>query len=243
MEILKRRTAASVGELQEELGVNAMMLWRDLRDLGELGLLRRVRGGAQCVEVESEPSYREKRRARLLVKQRLARAAVERFVKAGDTVILEGGTTVAEVAGLLAGMEVTVLTNSLPVVQRLAVTGARCTVYLSGGLLRAGSGTFVGREAVNFFSKKRAKVFFMSSTGLEEGRGFTDPNPQEVEVKQAMIRAAEKVVALVDASKIGVSSLMPVVAPGRVGCLITDAERGKVAWLERRRVEVVGAEK
>lgn len=239
LNLLEEKTAVSVRELTEVLGVNAMMLWRDLRDLGEQGLLRRVRGGAQRADVAKEATFRAKRRARSMVKGRLARVAVEKFVKEGDVVVLEGGTTVTEVAELVAGMRVTVLTNSLPVAQRLFAAGCKCTVYLSGGLLRGESGTFVGREAVRFFSGKRADVFFMSSTGLEEGRGFTDPNPQEIEVKQAMIRAAKRVVALVDSSKVGVSSLMPVTVPARVGCLVTDAEREKVAWLERRGVQLV----
>ena len=241
LNLLERQTSASVRDLRREINVNPMMLWRDLRILEEQGLLRRVRGGAQRADVAREATFRAKKRARSIIKARLAQTAVERFVKKGDVVILEGGTTVTELAAFVAEMEVTVLTNSLPVAQRLFALRCKCAVYLSGGLLRGESGTFVGREAVRFFSGKRAAVFFMSSTGLEEDRGFTDPNPQEIEVKQAMIRAAKRVVALVDSSKIGTSSLMPVTAPARVNHLITDADPARLAWLQHRGTEVIRA--
>ena len=239
LSILEQQTAVSVADLRRELGVNAMMLWRDLRLLSEQGVLKRVRGGAQQADVDREASYQMKQRTRATVKTQLARLAVERFVHDGDIVILEGGTTVAEVATLLFDREVTVLTNSLSIAQRLYSGKARCTVYLSGGLLRMQSGTFVGREAVTFFPRRKAKVFFMSATGLEETRGFTDPNPQEIEVKQAMIRSAEKVVALIDASKIGVNSLMQVTAIRKVNYLISDADADKLAWLSGKGIEVL----
>ena len=231
LSLLEEKTAVSIAELKGSLGVNAMMLWRDLRFLEDQGLLKRVWGGAQRADIEKEASYQTKRRACMIAKTRIARAAVEHFVKEGDSIILEGGTTVSAVASLLFRRDVTIFTNSLPIAQQLHKAEAKCSVYLSGGLLRMQSGTFVGREAINFFSKRKTDVFFMSSTGLVEEVGFTDPNPQEIDVKQAMIRSAKNVVALVDSSKIGIRSLMPVTALRRVDYLISDAEEEKLAWL------------
>ncbi|TVP82125.1 MAG: DeoR/GlpR transcriptional regulator, partial [Puniceicoccaceae bacterium] len=92
----------------------------------------------------------------------------------------------------------------------------------SGGILRPVSGTFVGPDAIRFFRKKQADLFFMTVTGLDQSNGLTDPNPLEIEVKRAMIQAAKQTVLLIDESKFGVSSLCPVVPLRRIDGLVTD---------------------
>jgi DeoR/GlpR family transcriptional regulator of sugar metabolism len=117
------------------------------------------------------------------------------------------------------------LTNSLAIAHAMQHHRARPSVYLSGGLLRPESGTLVGREAVTFFSRRRATKLLLSATGLDAEAGVSDPNPQEIEVKQAMASRAQEVILMADASKLGVVSLMQTLPWRRVDRLVTDAPR------------------
>jgi DeoR family transcriptional regulator, fructose operon transcriptional repressor len=137
--------------------------------------------------------------------------------------MLDGGSTVAALAEQALPGRLTILTHSLMVAEALQNHSARPTIYVSGGLLRPESGTMVGRAAMSFFGRRRAPKLFMSATGLDLEAGVTDPNPQEIEVKQAMMKSAEQVILLADSSKFGVVSLMQTAPWRRIHKMVTCA--------------------
>lgn len=223
LERLESGTSASTAELIDLLGVTAMTVWRDLRLLEEQGMLTRVRGGAMRAEVREEPQFNAKLMKHRAAKEKMAARAARDFVKPGDTIILEGGTTIVTLASRLIHPGLNIMTNSLQVIHNLSGIRQRHAIHCCGGLLRERSGTFVGRQAESYFPRRRAATFFMSATGIDETSGVTDPNPQEIEVKRAMARAAKRVVLLADASKTGQTSLMEVLPWGRIDTWITNA--------------------
>src|SRR5262245_11344241 len=97
LEALESQGMVTVPQLLEKLPVSQMTLWRDLRTLENGGLLRRVRGGAMRRDglPEPEPSLSDKAVAHQTQKSAIARFAVDRWVKAGHTLALEGGSTAA----------------------------------------------------------------------------------------------------------------------------------------------------
>jgi DeoR/GlpR family transcriptional regulator of sugar metabolism len=210
-------------ELEKELKVTAMTVWRDLKLLEERGQLKRMRGGAVRLSGPVEIDFHEKAIHAPAAKQRIAAYVASKLLKAGDSLILDGGTTIASLADQPLPARLTILTNSLPIAEAMQHHRARPSVYLSGGLLRPESGTLVGREAVTFFSRRRAIKFLMSATGLDAEAGVSDPNPQEIEVKQAMASRAQEVILMADASKLGVVSLMQTLPWRRIDRLVTDA--------------------
>ncbi|NBD37517.1 MAG: DeoR family transcriptional regulator [Verrucomicrobia bacterium] len=210
-------------DLERALGVTAMTVWRDLRLLEEQGLLKRMRGGAMSLRGEGEAAFSEKEVRARPHKRRIAAFAVAHLMEPGDILMLDGGTTVAALAEQTLPEKLTILTHSLMVASAMQHNKARPTVYLSGGLLRPESGTLVGREAMSFFGRRHAPKLFMSATGLDAVAGVTDPNPQEIEVKQAMVARAETILLLADASKVGVVSLMQTLPWRRIHRLITTA--------------------
>lgn len=222
--LLRERPTVSARELRAHLGVTAMTVWRDLRELEELGLLRRVRGGAQATSAAAgEPQFEAKVAAASEAKLRIAKCAVARFIGEGDTIALEGGTTVAALVDHLPAARVSVLTNSLPVALRVRARRPGLPVKLPGGWLSQVSGNVVGPEALQFIERQRASVCFLSATGFDAERGPTDPNPLEIEVKRAWAAVSGRVVLLLDAKKFGVMSTAVMLHPRRLHALVTDA--------------------
>lgn len=213
-----------VAGLDEELGVTAMTIWRDLRMLDERGLLRRVRGGAISLQrLEQEPEFWRKEQHAAEEKRRIAAYAARHYVKSGDTIIIEGGTTAAGLLNFLQADKLALITNSLPILSRAHSFKKDWHLHASGGVLSPVSGNFVGPEAIRFFEDKHAQTFFMSATGLDIERGaVTDPNPVEIEVKRIMAERAQRVVLLMDSSKIGVRSVQEVLQLKQITTLITD---------------------
>ena len=168
LRLLGRSGSVRCSELANELGVTAMTLWRDLEALAEQGLLRRVHGGAVAANYGSlEAEFEAKAAAAVRAKERIARFAVHRFVRAGDVIALEGGTTVAAVVHALPETGVSLVTNSLPVALRIRSMRPRLSVSLPGGWLSAVSGNLCGPEAVRNLRQSLATVCFISCAGYD----------------------------------------------------------------------------
>lgn len=223
LQLLEQQDTLRSADLEREFEVTAMTVWRDLLLLEERGLLRRMRGGARRVGQPEEAAFTDKAVRARLAKERIAAHVAATRLQAGQVVIFDGGTTVAAVAEQPLPPRLSVLTNSLPVAAALQRHPARPSVYLSGGLLRPESGTLVGRETLSFFGRRRADLFLMSTSGIDAEAGITDPNPQEIEVKQAMAARAQRVCLLADHSKCGVISHMQTLPLRRLHEWITDA--------------------
>lgn len=214
-------------DLSAELGVSADTVRRDLRELDEAGLLRRVHGGALPRRGHAEP-FAERRRQAPAAKASIARRAAA-CARDGQVIVLDGGTTTLEVAQALpAELRATVVTTSPPIALALADhPGLEVTVV--GGTLRPRSLVTVGAAAVQTLRAVRADLLFLGVCGLHPEIGITVPDIEERHVKAAMIDGAAEVVALADADKLGAA--MPfVVAPlRRVTHLATDAAPGDPA--------------
>lgn len=222
--LVNARGSMSTDQLLEQLQVSKMTLWRDLKYLEETGRIRKVRGGAASAKhaQSNEPAFDTKTVVNIEVKRRLAQHAARSYVHASDTLVLEGGTTVAQIVEYIQQPNVTVLTHGLNTLMLAAQRNPGLTIMSCGGILRHPSLTFVGPEAEEFFSRFRVTTFFVSGTGISPNAGITDPNPLEIQVKRAMYRSASRVVALMDSSKFGQHSLAELMKPSEIDVLITD---------------------
>jgi DeoR/GlpR family transcriptional regulator of sugar metabolism len=212
-ESLRDNGSVTVAELQNRFGISPMTARRDLDELARRGVLRRTHGGA----ILPRPSAHEDSFARRLetsteAKERLAVEAVA-LVAARETIFLDSSTTSYFVARELldAAIPLTVLTNSLPVME-LVFSQGRPDVELIGvgGTLRRLTRSFVGPSAVRACQAHFADRLFLSVKGLTETGVLTDADPLEAEVKRTMIDQAQEAVLLVDRSKLAVRGLCAV---------------------------------
>ncbi len=216
----------TINDLSEKFSVSDMTIRRDLSMLQEDGRIRRTRGGAiptQTVNVELQ--YASKQLINRTSKELIARYAAENFVRDGDIIILEGGTTATMMVPYLQGIRnLTVITNGLYTTLSLQKMLPDLTLICTGGILREPSSTFVGPIVKSLFNDFHANKAFLSTTGLLLNFGFTDPSLLETEVKKAMIAASDQVIMLLDSGKVGVKSLVKVMNTSEPDILITDED-------------------
>jgi DeoR/GlpR family transcriptional regulator of sugar metabolism len=234
LDLLEGREFLRNADLAGLLGVTAMTLWRDLVAMEERGLVRRVRGRVARADVRiEEPDYRSKADRALADKARIAAYAVRHLIREGDSLAMDGGTTVAAIARQTLPARLTILTNSLHTAGAFLEHPSRPAVYACGGMLRAQSGTFIGREALAFFGRRRAAKYFLSATGVDAEAGVTDLTLEDNEVKQAMAASCREVILLADRSKFGVVSLMQVLPWRRIHRIVTNAPRTTLAGIRK----------
>jgi DeoR/GlpR family transcriptional regulator of sugar metabolism len=222
-QMVESNGSISYGDLERSFEVSRMTLYRDLKVLEALNRLRCVRGGAVRVEgIAPEPLPSKKRSQHRKEKEAIGRYAVQHFVKEGDFVVLEAGTTVACTLKYLGKPGVTLISNGLEVIREATALLPTVTVMGCGGILREPSYTFVGPQAEAFFAQLRAHTVFLSASGLSLDDGLTDPNPLEIQVKRAMVACAQQLVVLVDSSKFGTRSLLQTLPLDKIQTLVTD---------------------
>jgi DeoR family fructose operon transcriptional repressor len=225
VELLRERESGivSVTELSDLLGVSSMTIRRDLDWLEEIGMLRRVHGGAVAIHSKAadEKSFAERHREFSQEKQAIGWAAAQ-LINDGEKVILDAGTTTQQIARNLTGkQDLTVITNALPVADELSHCPQVSTIVL-GGILKRRELCTVGPLVTQELARLSVDKLFLSITGFTVEKGATDPDLREAEVKQAMIRAARQVIMVGDSSKWGVVSLMQVVPLRAIHRLVTD---------------------
>ncbi len=211
-------------ELAALFGISPMTVWRDLAALEEGGQLRRIRGGAARIErrADLEPPYVSKQVVNQDRKELLARYAADQFVRDGDIIFLEAGTTVAAMSKHLSRFrQLTAIGNGLGTMNELARLLPDVTVYCCGGMLREVAWTFVGPQAESYFRHVNAHTCFLGATGITLD-GVTDVSPLEIQVKRAMAASADCVVVLIDSTKFGVKSFSKLLDLAEVDVLVTD---------------------
>jgi DeoR/GlpR family transcriptional regulator of sugar metabolism len=220
LEALGRDKRVLASEMATHFGVSEDTIRRDLRELAEEGLLRRVYGGA-VPRSPASPTYARRKNESPTAKAAIARAAVPLF-REGQVVLFDAGTTTLEVAAQLPpDLKLTVVTNSLPVASVLADHPATRVVVLGGVLLKETLAT-VGAETVEGYRRIRADVCVLGVASLHPDVGLGVFYHEDAEVKRAMVAAAAEVMVVAASDKLGTSAPFLVGPLSVVNTLVTD---------------------
>lgn len=205
LELVRLRRFASLPELAEQLDVSESTIRRDLDHLERAGSTRRIHGGVLYAGSSPKlPHFDARGPAEWPQKRAIAKRAVE-LIEDGDVVLLDGGSTTYEVARLLVGRPLHVVTNSLPV-GNLFASDTRSDLVLIGGNICPRTGVAQGPYADKMLGMVRVRKTILSVAGIND-EGCFNNNLLLVETEQAMMDAADQVIVVADSSKFGRQSL------------------------------------
>jgi DeoR/GlpR family transcriptional regulator of sugar metabolism len=236
---LNRDGKVVASQLVAELGVSDDTVRRDLRELAAAGHVQRVHGGA-LPPAPAAGSFAQRLSIAPEAKAHLAEAALP-LLEGASVLLLDGGTTALELARRLPpDRECTVLTNSPPVAEALAVH-PHAEVVLLGGRLLKDSLVTVGAETVDALRRVRADACVLGICSLHPELGVTATDHDEAHVKRAMVAASAEVIALATADKLHTASPWIVAPLADVTHLVTDASEELTAEYAKAGVSVVRA--
>jgi DeoR family transcriptional regulator, fructose operon transcriptional repressor len=220
LELVRVRGFAALPDLADALQVSKSTLRRDLDYLEETGSAKRTHGGVFYTGASPKlPHFDERQPAQWDRKRAIAARAVE-LIEDGDTVLLDGGTTTYELARLLVGRPLQVVTNSLPVANLFA-SSANTELVLVGGYVYPRTGVSLGPYANEMLSRLHVRKTVLSVSGIND-RGFYNNNLLLVETERAMMQAAEEVIVVADSTKFGHQSLALLCPIEEVNRLVVD---------------------
>lgn len=216
----------SVTGLADEFDVTTETVRRDLTMLERQGLIRRVHGGAVPANALHvvEAGVADRSRTRTGDKERIAKRALRYLPPAGSTILLDAGTTTAQLAAALpAGHRISVVTHAVPIAARLAGL-PQVELHLLPGRVRPTTLAAVGPETVLALSRLRVDVAFVGVNGISTEHGLSTPDAEEASVKRSLVLAARSVVVLADGSKVGEEHTRRFAELGEIDTLVTGGD-------------------
>jgi len=220
LELVRLRRFASLPELAEELQVSESTVRRDLDYLERQGSTRRFHGGVLYSGSSPKlPHFDARQPTAWKQKRAIAGKAVD-LIEPGDTVLLDGGSTTYEVARLLVGHPLHVVTTSLPVANLLAADPQNDLVLIGGNICPR-TGVAQGPYADTMLASLRVRKTILSTAAINR-EGFFNNNLLLVETERAMMRAADEVIVVADSSKFGHQSLTHLCELSAVQYLVVD---------------------
>jgi DeoR/GlpR family transcriptional regulator of sugar metabolism len=245
LDLIEQRGQITVRDLVEKFSISAVTARADLDALASEGIAVRSHGGAvRRVEASQDYPLRLKTTLHHGEKARIGKAAAE-LIQNGETVILDSGTTTAEIARHLKMrrlQSVTVITHALNIASEL-VDASTLSIIMIGGLLRPVSGSFVGPQAETMLKEFHADRLFLAVDGFDLELGPSTPDLLEAQLNTVMMRVSKEVNVVADFSKLGRRSLSRIGPLSGVHRLITDSRAPAefIEALHKSKIDVITA--
>lgn len=243
LDLLSEKRFVEVKELSEICCVSTETIRQDLRKLEEEKKLYRIHGGARLLTSEQhEIPYYIREYSNTSFKAEIAQEAVK-MIHPGEQIILDSSSTCLFLAQALPNQFMTVLTNSLRIVEAL-VNKDKIQVIVIGGVMLRSSISFVGMMTLNALPNYKVNKFFLCGK-VQYDFGVSEPNESAVLVKQAMMRISDEVIVLADHEKFGGVDLMQIAPLGDIDHIITDShiDPNDISSLKEHASKVVIAER
>lgn len=221
LETLQARGRVEVADVAAAFEVSEVTVRRDLDELAQAGILRRVRGGAVSVRMRGEGlPYVMRRLEYAAAKERIATAAAALVVD-GEAVCVDSGTTGAEVARRLAGRRLTVMPFSVQALEALAGSST-ARIILPGGLVNPDEGSIVGPLVEQSLRGLRFDTVFLSCCGASIRDGVTAHDLEDAAAKRAMIGAGRRIILIAEGAKFARSAMSVTCSLRDVDVIVTD---------------------
>jgi DeoR/GlpR family transcriptional regulator of sugar metabolism len=235
-QMFESRDFLDVETLCRELHASEASVRRDLSVLESNNILKRVYGGAIPVQAAGDYAIETIRSGD--EKHRIARMAAG-LIEEGQTVILDGGTTVAAVARELASKSIHVITNSLPIAEVLE-SFRNIELTLTGGYLDPRIRVMLGPFCEQMIGAIRADSLIMGIGSVSEA-GFSNNNTLVVGSEKKMIEVAAKVIIVADHTKFGRGGMFPVAPLSAADVVISDKDLSPdyIAMLRAHHIDVL----
>lgn len=229
------RDFLDVETLCRELNASESSVRRDLAILEDQSALKRVYGGAIPVQVAGDYALESVRSSD--EKSQIARMTAS-LIEDGQTVILDGGTTVAAVARELAAKSIHVITNSLPIAEVLE-SYRNIELTLTGGYLDPRIRVMLGTFCEQMLGAIRADAVIMGIGSVTES-GFSNNNTLVVGSEKKMIEVADRMIVVADHTKFGRGAMFAVAPLDAADVVVSDHDLPQkyVELLQRNQIDV-----
>lgn len=204
--VLKEKKSVRILDLSKQLKVSRETIRKDIVEMEAEGLLKKTYGGAVLDEANIETDYERRRLENKIKKESIAKRAYK-FIESGDTIYLDYGTSTYALAKKLVNFEdLTIITNSIPIVN-LLIHSPGIQLIILGGNVRKNEDSLFGTFGLNNAKEIFVDLGFFGCAGIDIKSGITNYHMGEIEISKTMLKQSKTAITLVDDTKFGKSAL------------------------------------
>lgn len=222
---ITQQKSVTLDDLCDKFQVSKNTIRRDIDTLVKKGAIKKVYGGVTVAEqsplIPKLIPYEERHITMPDEKDRICQSAAS-YVKDGDIIYIDTGTTCLNLIDYIADRVCTILTNSLQVCLK-AVPYPNLNVISLPGKLKRETLSYVGSEIVDYLKTYNISKAFMACSGVTIDNGLTNATTEEYIIKKAVIENSSQTFLLADHTKFGQFALMTYCPLNEIGCIITDS--------------------
>ena len=241
LESLNKEGKLSVSELSLLHNVSDVSIRNDLTHLEKKGLLIRTRGGAiKNQPINIDPNLNQRLKSNLKEKKKIGERAAK-FVKEGDTIVMDSGSTTIEIAKHLTKLKnLKVVTNSLPIADILA-ENKNIKVILPGGVLRGEMKSLTGSLTEKIIQTFNCDIAFIGADSIISEKGIFTPSISEAALSNYMIQISNQTIVVADSSKLSRKSFVKITDFKNIHVLVTDQKilKEDLKIIESQKVQVI----
>lgn len=232
LELIRVQGFAALPDLASKLDVSESTIRRDLEHLEENGSTKRTHGGVFYTGPKPKLKHFDRIQSQnFSQKQQIAHYAAQ-MIGDGETILLDGGSTAYELARIILGRSLQVITNSMPIANLFMGNDAADLVII-GGYVHSKTGVSLGPFAIDMLKDLNCQKAFLSVSGIH-GDGLYNSNLLIVETERAMMKSAEQVIILADHTKFGRKSLSKLCEFDQAATIVVDDGISR-EWQDRAR--------
>lgn len=222
LDIVSEKGSIRVTEISQLFEVTPETARRDLDSLEGEGKLKRSHGGAVCIDNQQvDVPYTEREGTNATEKLEIARLAASR-IEAGDKIALDASSTAWYLAHVIPDIPVTILTNSIRILQELSGKD-KIQVISTGGILWSQSMSLVGPLAEETLSKYYVNKAFISCKGVHIDHGVSESNELQALIKRRMVSIADETYLMADYTKFGIRDFTHAFELKQINCILTNS--------------------
>ncbi|HWR38279.1 MAG TPA: DeoR/GlpR family DNA-binding transcription regulator [Patescibacteria group bacterium] len=223
LDLLSGKEFVSITEFMSSFNISIETVRRDLTALETQGLLQKVYGGAKSKEsILLEPTLENRMIDRLAQKEAIGKKCSE-FIHDGDCIFIDSGSTTYHIANqLTAKKKLTIITNSIPVVNKLMYSDFE--IIIIGGKIRTTERSVVTYDYIFNFSGLNIQKSFLCASGITLENGISDFNMQEAMTRKIIIERSQEIFVAADSSKFHRDVTISVASLDKIDYIVTDAQ-------------------
>ncbi|KAA0566647.1 DeoR/GlpR transcriptional regulator [Bacillus sp. CH30_1T] len=230
IDLLKEKKVLKHAELTEELGISIDTLRRDLNILSENREIEKIYGGIKLVEADTgESAMADRMVSHLEEKESIARLCNEQ-IREGDCIYIDSGSTTYQLAKAIKNRKnLTVVTNSLPVITELI--NSEVELIIIGGKIRRHESSVVAYDYIFNFDELNILKAFICASGITTERGISDYNLEEAVTRKKIIELSKEVYVAADHTKFGKEVTVRIAPLEKIDYIVTD-QHVSPHWIE-----------
>lgn len=224
LDLIETNSQVQITQLVELFDVSDMTIRRDLQDLDQRGLLKRIHGGAVSLRRQKksiEPPIMERSEDQKSEKRQIAKKVVS-LIQDGEKIFLGSGTTTLAVAEELKNHQnLTVITNAVTIINTL-IPAAQITIIGLGGFLRRSEMSMIGHFTEAALANLQVDKVIIGIRGIDLEHGLTSDDLQELITDQAILKIGKEVIVAADHTKFGYVAAIRTAPITTATCFVTD---------------------